>query len=37
VKAHFPQSRPAVLGEAQVLQKSAGDAGHQHVPVQSGS
>lgn len=31
---HFPPPRPAVLGEAQVLQKSKSDAGHQGVPVQ---
>ena len=34
VQVFFPP-RPTVLGEAQVLQKGIGDAGHQRVPVQS--
>ena len=32
----FPRPRPALPGEAEVLQVSEGDAGHQRVPVQAG-
>jgi hypothetical protein len=32
----FSPARPAVLGEAEVLQISAGDAGHQRMSVQTG-
>ena len=32
----FPRPRPALPGEAEVLQVSEGHAGHQRVPVQAG-
>ena len=32
----FPPAHPTVLGEAEVLQVGAGDAGHQRMSVQTG-